>query len=221
MKPKAILLIGGLGANSHLREQLKKAFPSIKVMQPPNAWTSVCRGCISLAMAKATPDLYRIKIGSRVARNFYGMTVETNFEEDEHDSWRKYWSNLLGYHRISVVQWLVAKGDTVFETKPVVSTVCSLQLCTDGPIKSTTIRFYSFDDGVAPKYQDHNVKHLVTLRVDLSGIPTARYKTMTGYNGDKYHRINYEVQAIFCSAHTEYSLWVEGERYGSIQADYV
>lgn len=221
MKPRAILLVGGFGANSYLREQLKKAFPAIDVMQPANAWTAVCRGCLSMAMTEATPDLCRIKIGSRVARKFYGMTVEINFNEDEHDSWRKHWSNLLGCHRISVVHWLVAKGDAVLETKPVVSPLSSLQLCTDGPIKSTTIRFYSFDDGVAPKYQDHNVKHLVTLTVDLSGIPTACYKTKTGYNGEKYYKIDYQVKAIFCSAHTEYSLWFEGERYGSVQADYV
>lgn len=95
------------------------------------------------------------------------------------------------------------------------------QICTDGPINSSTIRFYSFVDGVVPKYKDHNVKHLVTLNVDLSRIPTHRYYTRTGPDGEQHYDLHYQIRATFFSVHTEYALWFDGENMGSVEAEYV
>jgi hypothetical protein len=134
-------------------------------------------------MADASADLCKVRIHSRIARKYYGTLIHTVFIEDEHGSWRKNWSDYRGGHQIEVVGRLVRQGDVIEESKPVVTSSSTTQLCSDGPIQSHTIRFYSFNDGVAPKYKDHNVKHLVTVTVDLSSISTDRYKVKIGADG--------------------------------------
>jgi hypothetical protein len=68
----------------------RKAVPDIQVWQPANGWTAVVRGDLTKATSEASPEQCRISIASRVARKFYGILVTTNYEEDEHESWRKY-----------------------------------------------------------------------------------------------------------------------------------
>ena len=76
LKPDAILLVGGFGANPFLRQSLKAAFPHTEVMQPANGWTAVVRGALTKAMAEATPDICRINISSRIARNTTVLNLE-------------------------------------------------------------------------------------------------------------------------------------------------
>ena len=118
------------------------------------------------------------------------------------------------------MKWLVRKGDVLDESKPIVLHCQQTRLCIIGPFRSATTSIYVFDDGVAPMYQDHNVKYLANLTADLSAIHTSRYKTITGADGEKYFEIGFEIRVTFFSAHTEYSLWFSGERFGSVQAEY-
>jgi hypothetical protein len=190
-------------------------------MQPANGWTAVARGALTNAMADVSVDLCKVRINSRIACKCYGTLINTAFTEDEHESWRKYWSDYGGGHQIDIINWLVRRGDVIEESKPDVASFFTTQLCNDGPIQSRPIRFYSFNDGVAPKYKDHNVKHLVTLTVDLSSIPTDLYEVKIGADGESYYRFVFQVKATFFSAHTEYALMFAGQSYGSVQARYV
>ena len=220
LQPHAILLVGGFGANSYLREELKKAFPRVKLMQPANGWTAVARGALTKAMAGASTDLCKVNITARVARMHYGTNAGVKFEEDIHDSWRKYWSDFYGRHQILVNNWLVAKGDVLKESESVTSDFQIAQICTDGPFTRHQTQFYSFTDGVPPMYKDHNVKHLVTLTSDLSTIPTTDYHISTGHDGENYHWITFQIKLTFLSALIEFSLWHEGKCYGSVMAEY-
>ena len=220
IQPKAILLVGGFGANSYLREQLKKAFPKIQVMQPANGWTAVARGALTKAMAGASTNICKINITSRIARKYYGMICVNAFNEDKHENWRKNWNEYYGEHMSTVINWLVCKGDIIDESKSVTASFTEVQLVNDGPFKVSICRFYFFDDGVAPMYKDHNVKHLVTLTADLSAIPPYRYRTATGADGEKYYKISYQIKMTFFSARTEYSLVYQNRPYGSVLAEY-
>ena len=218
--PKALLLVGGFGANSYLREQLKQAFPQINVMQPANGWTAVVRGALTKAMAEASSDVCKVNISSRIARKHYGMVTDTKYLAGVHTNGKQYWSHYHGELHVEAIRWLKSKGDVVTEAEPVVANFCSMRLCTAGPFRMQTVDFYSCD-GVAPKHKDHSVKHLVTMRVDLSSIPAARYLTIMGADRRQYYKISYQIKATFFSAHTEYTLVFENEPYGKIQAEYV
>ena len=220
LKPDAILLVGGFGANPFLRQSLKAAFPHTEVMQPANGWTAVVRGALTKAMAEATPDVCKINISSRIARRYYGLPLSEEFKADKHASPMKYWSPCEGRNQIDVMKWLVRKGDVLEESKPTVIYCYLTRLCTEGPFQSSISYIYVFDDGVPPMYKDHNVKHLAILNADLSSIPSHRYKTVTGADEQQYYEIHFQIRATFFSAHTEYSLWFAGESFGSVQAEY-
>ena len=90
-RPKAILLVGGgFGQSSFLRDQIRKAVPDIEVKQPANGWTAVVRGALTKAMAESSPGDCRVYVNSRVARKYYGILVNYPFKEEEHDLHRKY-----------------------------------------------------------------------------------------------------------------------------------
>lgn len=219
--PSAILLVGGFGANPYLREQLKGAFPTIRVMQPPGAWTCVSKGALVQSMAEASTGTTTFSIMSRIARKHFGIEISIPFVHGVHKQSRKTWAAREGYHHVTVVSWMVSKGQTIKELEPVTANFYSTQRCSDGPIKSQVALFYSFDGGVAPRYADmHGVKHLVTLKYDLSVIPVHRYQIITGADHKKYYQISYEIKITFFSAHMDYSLWFQGKNYGAVQAVY-
>jgi hypothetical protein len=219
--PSALLLVGGFGASPYLREQLKAAFPAITVMQPPGAWLAVARGALSKAMAEASAGPVTFSITSRIARTHFGMTVNTQFIKNVHRQKKAFWAEKDGFYRVPVVDWLVRKGQTIQETKPVAATFYSSQRCALGPIKSVAVRFYSFDGNTIPKYTGSpGVKHLVTLAADLSTVPIHQYQVITGADQVKYYDLSFQIKIGFFSAHVDYELWVQGKKYGSVSAEY-
>jgi hypothetical protein len=70
-------------------------------------------------------------------------------------------------------------------------------------------------------YLVSDAQELCVLSADLStNFSQHLVPTTIGADGKEYRRLSYEIQAKFCSAHTEYSLWYRGVRYGTIEAEY-
>lgn len=73
--------------------------------------------------------------------------------------------------------------------------------------------------GVSLTLIDEIRKH-VELKAKLSSIPVRALRKVTGKDGKKYYRIDYEIRFKFFSAHIEYSLWYEDICYGTVDAKY-
>ena len=83
--------------------------------------------------------------------------------------------------------------------------------------------FYVYDGIKAedpPIYRDHGWRLHVKLNADLGKIPARLLKKSRGKDGKEYYRVDYDIKAKFCSAHTEYSLWYRNVCYGSVEANY-
>ena len=57
------------------------------------------------------------------------------------------------------------------------------------------------------------------MEVDLSGVPQSAYETCTSMHGGVYHRLDIKVEMVIQSS-LEFSLMVEGVRYGAVTANY-
>lgn len=86
---RAVLLVGGFGQNSYLKERCRDALKSVEVLQPPNAWTAVVRGAVMMGLAR-TNALRTVDVVSRKARKHYGIQLHTPFKEGKHDESKKY-----------------------------------------------------------------------------------------------------------------------------------
>jgi len=97
---KAVLLVGGFGQNSYLKEQLcaslAKKDQRIEVLQPPNAWTAVVRGAVMKGLATHDDKLALVHIGPRTARKHYGYSCVRPFNTHKHKENSKYASVLDG-----------------------------------------------------------------------------------------------------------------------------
>jgi molecular chaperone DnaK (HSP70) len=85
---KAVLLVGGFGQSSYLKERIRSALierdQKIEVLQPPNAWTAVVRGAVMKGLANHNTKLALVHVGPRAARKHYGLRLRTVYDEDIH-----------------------------------------------------------------------------------------------------------------------------------------
>lgn len=85
VKIKAVLLVGGFGQNSYLKQRLRSALgDNVEVMQPPHAWTAVVRGAVMKGLANYDNKLALVKVGPRVARKHYGIRLDMPFDPKIH-----------------------------------------------------------------------------------------------------------------------------------------
>jgi molecular chaperone DnaK (HSP70) len=84
---RAVLLVGGFGQNSYLKERLRDALKSVEVLQPPNAWTAVVRGAVMMGLSK-TKALKTVDVVSRKARKHYGIELSKPFNAETHEKSR-------------------------------------------------------------------------------------------------------------------------------------
>lgn len=83
---KAILLVGGFGQNTYLKDSLRSAFGNaINVLQPVNAWTAVVRGAVMMGLAHTHTQLAQVTLISRRARKHYGLQLSSEFNSKDHD----------------------------------------------------------------------------------------------------------------------------------------
>ena len=82
---KAVLLVGGFGQNTYLREAIRSAIGSaIEVMQPPNGWTAIVRGALMKGLSQLEPDAERVKVAARTARKHYGTEIMSKYDPGKH-----------------------------------------------------------------------------------------------------------------------------------------
>lgn len=223
---KAVLLVGGFGQNPYLKSCIKKVVgPKVEVIQPANGWTAVVRGALIKGLAESNPSESQIAIASRVARKYYGTSCSIRYDKQAHAYDRAYYDGFCGHHQVTCAYWLVEKGSRIEETKPIITDWTTYRRASDGPFLTyeVTIHAYSdVNDTGAPQYIDSaGVKLVARLTADLSSIPHHHVKVQNGVDSHQYNVLDFEIRINFFSAHTEYSLWVENKRYGTVQAEYV
>ncbi|KAI1636075.1 hypothetical protein F4809DRAFT_663283 [Biscogniauxia mediterranea] len=229
---RSILLVGGFGSSTYLRERLelainegREANQAIEILQPPDAWLAVVKGAVMRGVSQVQPENYDVPIiRARTARKHYGYVFGIPFDEKIHASMKqlKYWDNMDGLWRVQAMQWHIKRGEHVPEDKPFTQHYSIARPVLAGPPKSTSLVVYADDKSPeAPIALTDNVKILCNLTADLSKIPVEQLDQREGNNGNMWYELNFAVEAIYRSASTEYSLIYKGQRYDTVTAEYV
>lgn len=127
---KAVLLVGGFGANAYLKDCLKAAVGSdIEVMQPSNAWLAVANGAVMKGLAQASAGLTMVSVTSRTARKHYGVELGVPYVHALHSSIEhkrylllynlhfnmfsaycfRYMDEKCGFYRVRAMEWFIKK----------------------------------------------------------------------------------------------------------------
>lgn len=110
---QAVLLVGGFGGSTYLRERLRNAIDrKIQIMQPPNAWLAVVNGAVMKGLALNAPsEMTQVKIDNRVARKHYGTEWAAKYDETKHRSLKskRWWCGLDGCYKVSTMNWFIKR----------------------------------------------------------------------------------------------------------------
>ncbi|KAI1121719.1 hypothetical protein F5Y10DRAFT_271794 [Nemania abortiva] len=229
---RSIILVGGFGTSTYLRERLQDAInednsitTSIEILQPPNAWSAVARGAAMKGLAGARPERYDIPIVmSRTARKHYGFECGLHFDSRIHASLaeRRYWDGLFGDWCVDAIKWFIKRGNRVSEG------VAFLEPCSwswpvgNGRSRTFPLTIYADEESsVAPIARTEAVKALCHLTADLGAIPDNQLDQRQGSDGRMYYHLQFDLELVYHSASTQYTLIHKGRRYATVEAEYV
>ncbi|RAH52240.1 hypothetical protein BO85DRAFT_464003 [Aspergillus piperis CBS 112811] len=207
---KAVLLVGGFGQSPYLRKHLRDCFsPGVQVIAPVDGWTAVVRGALAKTLGDISDTTAKAFIESRKAR--------ANYETI-------YWTYFYGEYCIDVMRWFVRKGDDMEEAKAIKTKWTKRRRIKDGPFSSISVSLYKVDTALGekpPLYFNRRVNQHATLNPSLGVIEKERIPIERGADNKLYYVVQYEIHAVYYSAHYVYTLWYEGRNYGSVKADYI
>ncbi|KAI1459697.1 hypothetical protein F4805DRAFT_472769 [Annulohypoxylon moriforme] len=216
---KKILLVGGYGSSIYLKERLQLAIredssirDDIEVLQPPNSWVSVVKGAVMKGLFLANPVNYKVPIvKARTARKHYGYICGMPFNPNEHQSLlsKRYYDGMTGCWRVTVMDWIIKRGELVSENKPFLRTYFFAQPVIFGRVDSITTDIFSDEVSMeAPLEKGKNVVLLCRVTANLDHIPEHDLGRSVGADGQTYYDIEYQIESI-C------------QRYGTVTAEYV
>lgn len=110
---KAIILVGGFGQSTYLRERLEvHVGNSIPILQPENAWTAVVEGAVMKGLAQVNPERAAVmKVVDRKARKHYGFQLSVAYNNrvhaQLHDKTR--WDGYNARWEVDVMQWFIKR----------------------------------------------------------------------------------------------------------------
>jgi len=199
-RTKAVLLVGGFGQNSYLKERLCHSLNGVEVLQPPNAWTAIVRGAVMIGLNRANSMGATVNVVSRRARKHYGVELFVNYDPLKHDDSKKYWCANHKCYQVWVMHWFIHKGDVVQEDKPQPIGIHSSYLASKGrPGMAIVPIFDDSDSPTAPVHRHSGVKRLVRLKADFGFLSQKDLdQTIRTYpDGQKYYHIPGVIEATF------------------------
>ncbi|KAI1082486.1 hypothetical protein F5B20DRAFT_569141 [Whalleya microplaca] len=218
---RSILLVGGYGSSMYLRERLGIAIQedssireNIEILQPPNAWLSVVQGAVMKGLSLAKPENYDIPtVKARAARKHYGYEVSAAYDDNRHAtlSSKRYYDGLDGIWRVAVMEWFIKRGELVSEDVPFRKTFSIYHPVSYGRPRTETLRIYADQTSTeAPLSRNNDVQTLCHVTANLDHIPEEALDRRQGVDGRMYYELEFEIEAVYRSAATEYTLIHKG-----------
>ncbi|KAF4989743.1 hypothetical protein FGRMN_8930 [Fusarium graminum] len=218
---RAILLVGGFGASSYLKERLRIAVDnSIQIMQPPNAWQAIVQGAVLKGLANAAPDLAVVRVKNRKARKHYGTEWRARWDDKLHGHLKskRTWCGLDGCYKVLAMEWFITRGSAVSENEPYFTSFVWTGPVSQGRIRKVKMTIYNDQlPRDAPVARDEDVKVLANVEADVSHIPEHQLGRRQGSDNEWYYELNCKIEAVYLSASTTYTLLYNNQRYNTAE----
>ncbi|KAI1773096.1 hypothetical protein F4818DRAFT_453039 [Hypoxylon cercidicola] len=229
---RKVLLVGGFGSSIYLRERLQIAIQDdastgeeIEVFQPRYAWACTMSGAVMKGLQIARPknknyDVPTIK--ARTGRKHYGYEFSVQYNSAKHESlyMERFYDDSIGAWKVFVMEWFIKRGDLVSEDRPFRTTFNSRRPVSTGRPRSIICTvFVDESSEVAPLARDDNVRVLCHVTASLDHIPESELDRRLGIDGAMYYDLEIQIEAVYQSSLTVYTLIHKGRRYESVTAE--
>lgn len=185
--------------------------------------TAVVEGALLRILAESSsPGTDAPVVNSRRARKHCGTLISVEFDPEIHDMSRRESNDYFrsGY-QVQVVDWIMSKGDTIYESAPT-SYRHEFEKCvSDG--RPTTFRtsIYECGDDEAPKHLTPGKTHQIAeVKADFADIPEQSFQQVPGRNGQWFYKIPFEIEMTCYSAKRRFVLVYNGRRYDTVEVHY-
>ncbi|KAF2642545.1 hypothetical protein P280DRAFT_548006 [Massarina eburnea CBS 473.64] len=219
VKIKYVFMVGGFAESPYMHDQIKSMageYSSVQVIRPAYAWSAIVRG----AAAKGLESDGRTSVKFRKCRRNYGTMCNVVFRSGYHREADSYICQFSGIKRArSQMNWLIVKGQELSSSAEIHGT---MSLCSDfwpGSRRIVHLGLFSADVDKAPTRLNENVHKVAELVIDVSTVPESEFVVHRSPSSAVYHVLSIEVEISVHSA-LEYSMRINGIKYGSITADY-
>ncbi|KAH2440572.1 hypothetical protein KXW63_000970, partial [Aspergillus fumigatus] len=224
---EAIILVGGFGSSEYLFRRVQKQYPTIKVLQPPDAWSAVVSGAVQRGLEGN-------RVECRIARRNYGVEFRTDWNPITHGAQNRIWDRLEERYLGHQMRWYIKKVPLASLTLKFIDSCSTLtpgrlqssEIREDQPIKmdfyrtievrnaktdmSGTVTLYFYNDGNPPDVRNSRILQLCVLEYDLSQIPQQLFERKRNSKGVDYFVVPYKLVMTPTSASLLFELEFEG-----------
>ncbi|KAM3494059.1 hypothetical protein MY3957_002655 [Beauveria namnaoensis] len=230
---RAIFLVGGFGSSEYLRKEVERVHEGIKVAQPDDAWAAIAKGA---ALSKM-PD--NAVVTSVSAVRHYGVECGAMYDKVIDKGQPSYYGRFTGERMAHRMSWHITIGDNIKRNDKIrlgfYRHLPENFTANDAVFKST---LYDCVDENAPihRSKSRNVKVNCVVYADVSKVPLSKFSKRTrkhsqalvskqaGFpsetddHGETYWEVTYDLVICFDSAVMKFSMELDGETLGSVEA---
>ncbi|KAJ4361459.1 hypothetical protein N0V95_001876 [Ascochyta clinopodiicola] len=216
---KYVFMVGGFSESSYVFSEIKTFVESygLEVIRPAFPWSAVVRG----AAAKGIEGDGRPRIRNRKCRRSYGTNCVTPFVAGKHRVVDKFKCEFKGiFYAHHQMKWLVNKGQDLSTTSECHHKLGFVQWFWPSKKRIVYMDLLATDADKAPHRSKHEAVYKVaTLEANLETVPEWLFLVRHNPSGALYYEIEFDVEIAVQSA-LEFSMSINGKKYGSVTAKY-
>ncbi|RDI80134.1 hypothetical protein Vi05172_g9924 [Venturia inaequalis] len=228
---KAILLVGGFGANKYLYTRLTDAHQNdgVKVLQVNGARSSICRGATlwGLDSSRRPNDIIMPRmVSARLARYSYGICWDRTFDSTRHRLEDRV-VRLDGAVRArNQMEWLIKKGDKIEENQIISLNICNIiqgvgfKSAMMSSVSDFAQQLYYCAADVPPPRNGINVKQLCAVSYGIEHSKLRKETKRTGIDKVKFRKPTFELQILPGSATIKFTVLYKGTQVAYTEAEY-
>jgi len=236
LRPKAIILVGGLGCNRYLAKQLKRKYTTgeellgkkpIEVQQPDTAWESVAHGAVRCEV---------LGLGSivslRIARYNVGFSQRVKWEEGKYPvSMKLVDEHLGGFCVHKAIKWALKRNDKMENDKSVnLRQMCYVwekdidQLLSSRSEKKKEQMFYyeflASPEDNAPSYPTKRTRAFASVNFPWNVVrfPKTLFKLKESPSGRRFREVDFELHMQHSMAGMRFSYSINHMYVGEIHS---
>ncbi|KAI5795147.1 hypothetical protein EDC01DRAFT_74332 [Geopyxis carbonaria] len=231
-KLKAILLVGGFGGSSYLKDRIKQEYPedgpnTIQIWRNDNAgyWQSVAAGavrCEMLGLGRVNP------VNTRLCRLNYGTAYKIRFDPAVHRAEDKWECPHTGVTKATnQVQWFIRKGEEINANSHTLLENFSLLLDEQRDLHAErrsvmwTVCLVRSDQDAAPNYRNENVRNFVDIQCEIPIDVVRGVQPETSVDGRrKFWRMPIKVEISMGAVMLGFRCLINGNEVGKTTANY-
>lgn len=214
---KGIFLVGGFGASRYVKKVLQERYEpqGIQIIQPHDAWGAIVKGAVLSRLAN------QASVVSTQAIRHYGIIAKSMYDPLVDHGQPIVYTMGDNKKKVEKLTWYIRKGEDLHRDRTIKFPFFRRIKSDFHPLDLIFRPKLSYSEApAAPFHPGRDVRTCCTFRADLREIDHAHLISKVGDDGKKYFDISYTLVVSTASANMKFSLEIDGQEMGSVEASF-